>query len=435
MAFVVRLAIVINGTLAVPVITGFKGDEFKITIQNLLTDGSMNRSTSVHWHGIMQQRNNAMDGTASVTQCPIAPGHSFQYHFSSDGQAGTFWYHSHFRRQLCEGLRGPLVLYDPDDPYQSLYDVDDGDVLDYNADGLYHHNAFDITGTTLPTSLLINGLGRYPGGPASPLAVINVVQGKRYRIRLLNIACGTDYVFSIDEHVFTIIEADGEPTQPLVVDSIMIGTAQRFDNGLNSAILRYSGAPIADPPTRNWTLVRELAEYELHGVNTTVPGRPGVGNADVNLNLWHINGESYVSPETPILLQILSDATAAQLVPQGSIYTVPTNKVVEVSFPGALLASSHSFHLHGHRFDVVRSAGTREYNYLNPVRRDTMNSGTPTDNVTIRFVTDNAGPWFLHWGMAVVFAEDVQGTASSDPGNGQGKKLCDIYNVLPPSEQ
>lgn len=36
-----------------------------------------------------------MDGTQGVTQCPIAPGNSFQYDFQVN-QVGTFWYHSHF---------------------------------------------------------------------------------------------------------------------------------------------------------------------------------------------------------------------------------------------------------------------------------------------------------------------------------------------------
>ena len=35
---------------------------------------------------------------------------------------------------------------------------------------------------------------------------------------------------------------------------------------------------------------------------------------------------------------------------------------------------------------MVRSAGTTEYNYVNPVRRDTANIGLAGDNVTIRFV-------------------------------------------------
>ncbi len=65
-----------------------------------------------------------------MTQCPISPGHSFKYDFSVPQQAGTFWYHSHIGVQYCEGLRGPLVVYDGpngvNDPHRALYDVDDG---------------------------------------------------------------------------------------------------------------------------------------------------------------------------------------------------------------------------------------------------------------------------------------------------------------------
>ena len=50
-----------------------------------------------------------------------------------------------------------------------------------------------------------------------------------------------------------------------------------------------------------------------------------------------------------------------------------------------------------HAFSVVRTAGSSHYNYVNPVRRDVVNIGELGDNVTIRFVTDNTGPWFLHW--------------------------------------
>jgi len=47
--------------------------------------------------------------------------------------------------------------------------------------------------------------------------------------------------------------------------------------------------------------------------------------------------------------------------------------------------------------DVVRTAGSSTYNYANPVRRDVISIGLAGDNVTFRFTTDNAGPWFLHW--------------------------------------
>ncbi len=39
---------------------------------------------------------------------------------------GTFWYHSHFENQYCDGLRGAFVVRDRQDPHGHLYDIDDG---------------------------------------------------------------------------------------------------------------------------------------------------------------------------------------------------------------------------------------------------------------------------------------------------------------------
>lgn len=39
-----------------------------------------------------------------------------------------------------------------------------------------------------------------------------------------------------------------------------------------------------------------------------------------------------------------------------------------------------------------------EYNFTSPIVRDTVNGGnTLGDSVSIRFRTDNPGPWILHW--------------------------------------
>jgi iron transport multicopper oxidase len=52
--------------------------------------------------------------------------------------------------------------------------------------------------------------------------------------------------------------------------------------------------------------------------------------------------------------------------------------------------------LHGHAFSVVRSAGNSSYNFVDPIIRDVVTIGNTGDNVTIRFFTDNPGPWFFH---------------------------------------
>ncbi|KAL4064214.1 Cupredoxin [Scleroderma yunnanense] len=66
---------------------------------------------------------------------------------------------------------------------------------------------------------------------------------------------------------------------------------------------------------------------------------------------------------------------------------------------GGALGGPHFVHLHGHVFDVVRVVGRSAYNYVDPVKRDTvtLNLQANGDNVTFRFITNNLGPWYFHW--------------------------------------
>ncbi|KAH9479059.1 Laccase-2 [Psilocybe cubensis] len=464
-----------------PVITATKGDTFHLNVIDELKDPSMMMSTSVHWHGFFQKRSSWADGVSGVTQCPIAPGHSFMYEFSTGDQTGTYWYHSHFSTQYCDGLRGAIVVYDPEDPHKDLYDFDDESTIITLAD--WYHAVAPITQrSVIPifNSTLINGLGRYAGGPASPLAVIKVLPNKRYRFRLVSVSCSPNYIFSIDGHPMTIVEADSVNVKPFVVDQVQIFAGQRysfildtkmpvgnywmralpnigdvtFKGGVNSAILRYIGAPEADPITLPSKGVL-LKETDLHPLeNPAAPGAPGRGKADVNINLdiewsmktqkFYVNNASYESPSVPVLLQIMSGKeTAQELLPAGSVYVLPPNKVIEISMPGGSGGSPHPIHLHGQSFSVIRSANSSIYNYENPVRRDVVSIGdTAMDNVTIRFTTDNAGPWFMHchidWhlerGLSVVFANDAPAIEDSKPPPKSWDELCPIYNALTPQK-
>lgn len=471
-----RSTVLAGGTFPGPLITGCMGDNFKINVQDKLTNDTMERSTSIHWHGLFQSGTNYNDGAGFVTQCPVVPGDSYDYDFKVPNQAGTFWYHSHVSTQYCDGLRGPLVVYDPEDPHAALYDVDDDSTVITLADW-YHLPSPEVVRPAVADSTLINGHGRYVGGPASPLAVVNIEAGKRYRFRLIAISCDPSYTFSIDGHNLTVIEVDGINVEPLLVDSIHIFAGQRYSfvleanenvsnywiraeppstgsspdpsTGINSAILRYAGAPLVDPTSTANTSTMPLNETSLHPLtNPAAPGKPYVGGADVLLNLdlnfnasagkFLINNVSFVPPSVPVLLQILSGARqASQLLPKGSVFTLPPNKVIELSIPpGGAPGGPHPFHLHGHAFSVVRSAGSSTYNYANPVQRDVVSIGSQGDNVTIRFVTDNPGPWFLHchidWhldaGLAIVFAEDTADTAAHSPVTHAWEELCPEYN-------
>ncbi|KAI0246644.1 laccase 2 precursor [Lactifluus subvellereus] len=459
-----RSATLAGGTFPGPLITGNKASNIKINVINELTDTSMNLETSIHWHGLALKHGNYVDGVSFVTQCPIIPKEAYRYRVFTGNKGGTFWYHSHFKTQYCDGLRGPLVIYDPGDPHGHLYDVDNDQTVITLADW-YHYSS--KVAPTIPAfnSTLINGKGRYSGGPTNvALAVVNIEHGKRYRFRLVSISCDPSFIFSIDNHTMSVIEVDGNNVQPLLVDSLHIFAGQRYSAVLNAnqpvnnywiralpdvagqdytnltnlAILRYTGASDGDPPihpTKNIpTSVLPLRETDLRPlVSQPVPGRPVVGGADININLnitlnsastvFSVNGVSFQPPTVPVLLQILSGKNLSELLPKGSIYSLEKYKSVELTIPAGANGGPHPVHLHGHAFHVVRSAGSSEYNFDNPVIRDVVSIGSPGDNVTIRFITQNPGPWFFHchkdWhldkGFAVVFAEDVPEVPESDP--------------------
>jgi iron transport multicopper oxidase len=59
--------------------------------------------------GIIQLDTPYSDGVPALTQCTIPIGQSVVYQFRVM-QAGTFWYHGHFREQYVDGLMGPLII-------------------------------------------------------------------------------------------------------------------------------------------------------------------------------------------------------------------------------------------------------------------------------------------------------------------------------------
>ncbi|KIJ21197.1 laccase [Paxillus involutus ATCC 200175] len=450
-----RSAALVNGVYPGPLIQAQKNDQFTLQVFNELTDDTMSLETSIHWHGISQPGSNWADGVAYVTQCPLRPDDAFVYNFTATGQTGTYWYHSHSANQYCDGLRGPVVIYDVADPLGHMYDVDDENTVITLSDW-YHTPSTQlgaIFGPVTSNSTLINGRGRYPGGPLQPLTIIDVTPGLRYRFRVVALSCDPSFNFTIDGHRMTIIEVDGNEVLPVEVDSIPLLAGQRysvvvtanqpvanywirsennqanqtFDGGQNMAILRYVGAPDQDPTSAPGPYELSFDESALQPlVDPGAPGISEIGKADVNLNLlvgfqstpglFLMNNVSWSDPPVPVLLQILSGALhPSQLLPKGSVYELPLNKVIEISFPntGIPPGGPHPIHLHGHTFDVVRVSGTNATNFVNPVRRDVVSMGLTGDNVTIRFSTNNPGPWFLHchinWhlnhGFAAVMAE------------------------------
>lgn len=137
------------------------------------------------------------------------------------------------------------------------------------------------------------------------------------------------------------------------------GLNSTFAGGVNSAILRYAGAPITEPRTTQPGVRVLLNETDLHPIdNAPVPGNPTPNGADVTFNLtlgfderlfkFSINGNIYTPPSVPILLQIMSGARHPRdFFPPGEVLTVERFKTVQINFPSGLIGGPHPFHLHG----------------------------------------------------------------------------------------
>lgn len=68
---------------------------------------------------------------------------------------------------------------------------------------------------SVPDSALVNGAGRYVGGPDVPWSRINVEPGKRYRLRIVNTSALARYRFSIQGHPLTVCL-----TVSIVIDAV-----------------------------------------------------------------------------------------------------------------------------------------------------------------------------------------------------------------------
>ncbi|KAG1825344.1 laccase [Suillus variegatus] len=493
-----RSATLVDGVFPGPLIAAQKGDDFAIEVVNELQDESMFMSTSV-----VSNAKSSTLLTINLVYCSTGMVFTRTERTMPMGRPPS--HNAPLRRitpfytlsppqikqaltgitviipvQYCDGLRGPLVIYDPHDPLAHMYDIDDASTVVTLSD--WYHTVATVLRYVIghtASSSLINGLGRYAGGPMSALAVITVEPGKRYRMRLISMSCDPNFQFSVDGHNLTVIEADGELTEPLVVDQLQIFAGQRYsvvlaadkpvdnywirnlpntanasyEGGTNSAILRYKGAPEVEPATVNTAPYKPIGrDQPAHSDQSWCSWHSRVWKADINLNLevsvvdgiFYVNNVTFKPPTVPVLLQILSGAQEpSQLLSNGSVIVLEANKVVELTLSTTGPGAPHPIHLHGHSFDVVQSAGNSTLNYMNPVRRDVVSAGVPGQQVVIRWVTDNSGPWFLHchidWhleaGLAVVMAESPSDTrAHLDHAPDAWDQLCPTFDSLTPSQ-
>ncbi|XP_046744388.1 laccase-1-like [Diprion similis] len=228
----------VNRMLPGPSIQVCLGDKVIVDVLNQMEGMEL----SVHWHGIYQKKSPYYDGVPFVTQCPIFQGNTFRYQWVAENPGTHFW-HSHTGLQEMDGIYGNLIIRQP--PYQEpnadLYDDDSPEHIVLISDLLHEMATERFPGLLKKhkgqgaVSILINGKGQYTDPnfgttTNTPLEEFDVSAGKKYRFRMIAAFSSVCPVqLTVEEHKLTVIATDGQPVEPIVVDSIVLFAGERYD--------------------------------------------------------------------------------------------------------------------------------------------------------------------------------------------------------------
>lgn len=254
-----RTALSINGSVPGPTLRFKEGEDITINVKNTLDE-----DTSIHWHGLILPYQ--QDGVPGVSFDGIQPGTTHTYKFKAK-QSGTYWYHSHSGLQEQKGVYGSIIIdsakrepfkYDreyvvvlsdwhdtkPETVLSNLkmkadyYNFSQNtlvtffddlkkmgteetvrDRLDWGSMRMTPTDIADISGYTF----LTNGFSPKQNwtGIFKP--------GERVRLRFINASAMTYFDVRIPGLKMLVVQADGNPVQPVKVDEFRIAVAETYD--------------------------------------------------------------------------------------------------------------------------------------------------------------------------------------------------------------
>lgn len=254
-----KIGVGYNGSSPGPTLRMKEGETATIKVTN-----NLDVETSIHWHGLIVPAD--QDGVPGISFDGIKPGETFTYTFPVR-QSGTYWYHSHSGFQEPDGAYGSLVI-EPEgrEPfrYNRDYVVQLADKHPHSGARIMHNlknsaEYYNRTEQTLPdffrdigkNGFLATVKDRWDWGNMRMMKTdIEDVQGftglingkgpnqnwtgvfepgERVRLRLINSSASTYFDFRIPGLKMTVVAADGNNIQPVVVDELRLALAETYD--------------------------------------------------------------------------------------------------------------------------------------------------------------------------------------------------------------
>ncbi|KAJ5357309.1 laccase [Penicillium brevicompactum] len=404
-----------------------------------------------------------MDGVVSVTQCPLAPGNVMSYRWRAT-QYGTTWYHSHIGLQTWEGVYGGVII---NGPASSNYDEDKGVILlsdwDINTVDQLWTQAQTVGAPQLDNGL-INGHNVFGGDNGSIQTGyrfnVSFVSGASYRLRVTNVACDTQFKFSIDHHTLTVISMDFVPIKPYRTTVINISIGQRYDvivqadqesiansfwlraipqlscstnsNAENiRGIINYGiGSATSLPNTTSYTITDTCEDEPASKLSPIISKDLSLTASDFYYNedlpasvaqnensvfRWYLNGTSMqVTWYQPTLMDFVDKGQGYYggaveppdpTQPSRAVISVRKAETWVLVIIETTVQAPHPIHLHGHDFLVV-AQGSGAWNVdTNTLNLDYAAGSLPKrdtallpalGHLVLAFRTDNPGAWLMH---------------------------------------
>ena len=254
-------ATAVNGSAPGPILRWHEGETVTLAVTNRLK-----HATSIHWHGVRVPAD--MDGVPGLSFAGIAPGETFVYRFPVK-QNGTYWYHSHSGFQEQTGLIGALII-DPRerDPFEfdreyvvllsDWTDTNPGTVFSNLKEDSDYYNYHRLTLPNFISAAAKDGFGRTASErlaqgrmDMSPTDISDVSgatytyllngnppkanwtglfhPGERVRLRFINASTMTFFDVRIPGLKMTVVQADGNHVEPVMVDEFRMGVAETYD--------------------------------------------------------------------------------------------------------------------------------------------------------------------------------------------------------------
>lgn len=254
-----RSGVGFNGASPGPTLRFQEGEDVTIEVTNNLAE-----PTSVHWHGLILPPD--QDGVPGISFAGIQPGETFTYRFPIV-QAGTYWFHSHSGFQEPDGAYGSIII-DPAkrEPfrYDREYVIQLADAHPHSGSRIFRNlkrmpdyynrqqrTLFDFfdDAEKMGVGAAIAERGAWGAMRMMPTdiedlqgftALINghsteqnwtglFAPGERVRLRFINSSAMTYFDIRIPGLEMTVVQADGNNVQPVVVDEFRIAVAETYD--------------------------------------------------------------------------------------------------------------------------------------------------------------------------------------------------------------